>query len=325
MPDQLQILISGAEILRIEGQALLDTADHLDPRFADMVTRIHQSTGRLVLTGVGKSAQVGQKIAATLNSTGTPALFMHAADAIHGDLGMLQPDDLLLCISKSGNTPEIKVLIPWVRSMGNSILAMVSDPGSFLEEQADLSFRIPVSREACPFNLTPTTSTTLQLAAGDALALSLLRLKGFSAEKFARLHPGGTLGKRMHTTVGDLYTHNLKPAVAESDPVMKVILTISSNRLGATAVLNHLQHPTGIVTDGDLRRMLEKDPDIHSLKAYDIMTARPKTIEPGELAVHALGLMRKHSITQLLVVANNQYLGVIHLHDILREGIPEVS
>jgi len=311
-------------VLRIEGEALLDAAENLDPRFAEMVARIHGSKGRLVLTGVGKSAQVGQKIAATLNSTGTPSLFMHAADAIHGDLGMIQPDDLLLCISKSGNTPEIKMLVPWIRSLGNPILAIVSDPDSYLEEHADLTFRIPVSREACPFNLTPSTSTTLQLAAGDALALTLLRLKGFSADDFARLHPGGALGKRMHTRVDDLYTRNSRPAVDESDPVMKVILTISSNRLGATAVLNPQRNPAGIVTDGDLRRMLEKDPDIHSLKASDIMTASPKTIEPRDLAVNALKLMRKHSITQLLVVTNNEYLGVIHLHDILREGISEI-
>jgi len=321
MDQSKRILAYGAEILQSEGQTLIHTSQELDPNFATAVEWMLQTEGRVVITGMGKSAQVGQKMVATFNSTGTPALFMHAADAIHGDLGILQKSDLLLCLSKSGNTPEIKILIPLVRTLGNKIIALVSDPNSWLEEQSDLAIRIPITREACPYNLTPTTSTTLQLAIGDAMALCLLKMRGFSPGDFAKLHPGGAIGKRLYLTVGDLYPRNERPLVNENDTFDQVILTISSHRLGATAVLNTQQSIVGIITDGDLRRYLGKKPDLASTRAADIMSTHPKFIGPDELAVKALEKMRNHSITQLLVMNQDQYLGVIHLHDILREGI----
>jgi arabinose-5-phosphate isomerase len=246
---------------------------------------------------------------------------MHPTDAIHGDLGVIGSSDIVLILSKSGNTAEIRALVPLIRMLGNPILALVSDANSYLEDQAEITVRIPISREACPDNLAPTTSTTVQLAMGDALALVLQRVNEFSSKDFARLHPGGSLGKRLTVTVSDLYTRNSRPHVSANDPVKKVIVEISSNRLGATAVLDPKGHILGIVTDGDLRRMMEKYEDFRQLTAGDIMSVNPKTISPDELAVHALETMRSKSITQLLVVSDKEYLGVIHIHDILREGI----
>jgi arabinose-5-phosphate isomerase len=286
-----------------------------------MVGRIHGSKGRIILTGVGKSALIAQKISSTMNSIGTPSVFLHSTDAIHGDLGVIGPSDLMLIISKSGNTQEIKTLVPLIRAMGIPVLSFVSDPDSYLENQSEITVRIPILREACPNNLAPTTSTTVQLAMGDALAMVLLKMNEFSSKDFARLHPGGLLGKRLNVTISDLYSRSLQPSVLLTDPVRKVIMEISSKRLGATAVLDSSGNIAGIVTDGDLRRMMEKTDDFRNLTAGDIMSENPKQISPDELAVTALETMRTKSITQLLVVDNHQYLGVIHIHDILREGI----
>jgi arabinose-5-phosphate isomerase len=321
MNDPEEIVKNACEVLRIEGAAVLELAEKLDDSFARMVQLIHSSKGRVILTGVGKSAIIAQKISATLNSTGTPSGYLHAADAIHGDLGMVMPGDILLFLSKSGNTPEIKVLAPLVKALGNQILAMISDSGSYLEQQADMVIKIQFNREAGPDNLVPTTSTTLQLAVGDALAISLLRLRGETAADFGRYHPGGTIGKRLYLRVSDLYVHNERPLVDESDPIQKVIIEISSKRLGATAVSGSGGRITGIITDGDLRRMMEKHPDTGNLAASGVMSLSPKCISPDETAVRALEIMRSNSITQLLVIRDDDYLGIIHIHDILREGI----
>ncbi|MFH0760777.1 MAG: KpsF/GutQ family sugar-phosphate isomerase [Bacteroidota bacterium] len=321
MANHKEILSIARETLLTEGQAVLNLAGSLDDSFADLVERIHSSKGRLILSGVGKSAHIAQKICATLNSIGTPSVFLHAADALHGDLGILGDQDLVLFISKSGNTPEIKVLVPQIRILGNSILAIVSDKDSYLESQAEISVHLPFPAEACPNNLIPTTSTTLQLALGDALAICLLKLKGFSASDFARLHPGGALGKRLYLRVSDLYQHNEKPLVGLSDTIRTVIMEMTSKRLGATAVVDDQGKITGIITDGDLRRMMEKHDDTREIKASMIMSSDPKNISPDEPAAAALEIMRSNSITQLLVMQNDQYLGVIHIHDILREGI----
>lgn len=315
------ILSLAKETLLTEGQAIIDISDQIGDSFVRMVEKIHASKGRLILTGVGKSAHIAQKISSTLNSIGTPSVFMHAGDAVHGDLGVIGTSDLVLVISKSGNTSEIKTLIPLIRAMGNPILALVSDPGSYLENQAEITVRIPIRQEACPNNLAPTTSTTVQLAMGDALAMVLLKLNEFSSEDFARLHPGGLLGKRLNSTVSDIYSRNARPQVLPNDPVREVIIEISSKRLGATAVLETDGKIKGIVTDGDLRRMMQKFDNFQELTAKDIMTRNPKQISPDELVVNALEIMRTSSITQLLVVRQDEYLGVIYIHDILREGI----
>jgi len=273
-----------------------------------------------VVTGIGKSAIIGQKIVATLNSTGTPAIFMHAADAIHGDLGIIQKKDIVICLSKSGETPEIKVLVPLLKDRGSSLIAIVGNTNSYLARHADYIIDTSVPKEACPNNLAPTSSTTAQLVMGDALAVCLLESRGFSAGDFAKFHPGGTLGKELYLKVRDLYPNNPAPKVNPSDDLKAVILEISSKRLGATAVLNG-DKLIGVITDGDLRRMLEKNTDIKKLTASDIMTPKPKTIEADILVVHALNIMRQNNITQLLVVEKKKYLGIIHLHDILKEGI----
>nr|MBP9055253.1 KpsF/GutQ family sugar-phosphate isomerase [Saprospiraceae bacterium] len=277
--------------------------------------------GRLIVTGIGKSAIVAQKIVATFNSTGTTAVFMHAADAIHGDLGMIRSDDSVLCISKSGETPEIKVLVPLIRGFGNPLIAMVSNLESFLAKNADYVLMLPLEQEADPNNLAPTTSTTLQMAMGDAMAIALLSMRGFSSEHFAKFHPGGSLGKQLYLKVGDLIQQNEKPKVYLSDNIRKVILEISSKRLGATAVMDDNENLKGVITDGDLRRMLETKDSVAHLLASDIMTANPKSIQHDTLAVDALALMRKHSITQLIVTDGQRYKGMIHLHDMIREGI----
>jgi len=316
-----EIISLAKETLTIEGQAIIDISNQIGESFPRMVGKIHTSKGRLVLTGVGKSAHIAQKISSTFNSIGTPSVFMHATDAIHGDLGVIGPDDLVLILSKSGNTSELKTLVPLIRAMGIPILSLVSDADSYLENQSEITVRIPIIREACPNNLAPTTSTTVQVAMGDALAMVLLRLNEFSTKDFARLHPGGLLGKRLNVTVSDLFSRISRPQVLGTDPVRKVIMEISTQRLGATAVLDTEGKVTGIVTDGDLRRMMEKFDDFRPLTAKDIMSVNPKQISPDELAVNALDTMRSKSITQLLVMRNEEYLGIIHIHDILREGI----
>jgi arabinose-5-phosphate isomerase len=309
------------EVLINEARAVENLTNFIDDAFEACVREIFGSRGRVVVTGVGKSAIIANKIVATLNSTGTPSLFMHAADAIHGDLGMVQREDIVICISKSGNTPEIKVLVPLLKRRGSKLVALVSNAGSYLAAQADYVLNANVSEEACPNNLAPTTSTTAHLAMGDALAVCLLALRDFTAEDFARYHPGGSLGKQLYLKVEDLVSQNLKPSVSEQATLKEVILEISSKRLGATAVLDGAGKLAGIITDGDLRRMLQKTSDLAGIRAADIMTRTPKTIAGEEFAVKALQMMQQNSITQLVVTDDGKFSGFVHLHDLLKEGI----
>ena len=308
--------------LDIEAKTLKALKASINASFVDCVQAIFQCSGRLVVTGVGKSALVGQKIVATLNSTGTPSLFMHAADAIHGDLGMIQAKDFVLCISKSGETPEIKVLVPFLKNLGSPIIGMSSNLNSYLGQQAHYVLHTPVPQEADPNNLAPTASTTAQAAMGDALATALLALRGFTPQDFAQFHPGGALGKQLYLRVHDLYPQNEKPAVRQEESIQRTILEMTSKRLGATAVVGPEGNLCGIVTDGDLRRMLERGQDMNALCARDIMSSTPKVVNEDELAVKALQMMRQNSITQLIVVnEQGQYRGFVHLHDLIREGL----
>lgn len=316
-----QILENARSTVSIEHQAVARLLDLLDDDFAKAVLEIINAKGRVIITGVGKSAIIAQKIVATLNSTGTPAVFMHAADAIHGDLGTILEDDVVLCLSNSGSTPEIKVLIPLIKSRGNKIIAMTSNKESFLAKQADALIWAYSEKEACPHNLAPTTSTTVQLVLGDALALALLDLRGFSKEDFAKYHPGGALGKRMFLRVSDLISLHEKPEVAEETPIKEVIVEISKKRLGVTAVTKK-NKITGIITDGDIRRMLENNEVLTGLTAKSIMSSNPKTIDSEAMATQALEILETFSITQLLAVdEQNNYAGVVHLHDLIKEGI----
>ena len=274
----------------------------------------------MVITGIGKSAIIAQKIVATFNSTGTPSIFMHAADAIHGDLGTLQQDDIVICISKSGNTPEIKVLAPLLKIGGNKLIALVGNIDSYLAKQADYILNSTVDKEACPFNLAPTSSTTAQLAMGDALAVCLLDYRGFSSKDFAKYHPGGTLGKKLYLKVSDISSYNQKPQVSPTDSIQSVIMEISSKRLGATAFIDNMEL-VGVITDGDLRRMLEKGNSINDLNASQIMNKTPKKIEAEELAINAMVIIEQNNITQLIVTENGKYHGFVHLHDLIKEGI----
>lgn len=292
----------------------------LDGKFVDVVQLLLQSQGRVVFTGIGKSANIANKLVATFNSTGTPALFMHAADAIHGDLGLVQEHDVVICISKSGNSPEIKALVPLVKSLGNPLVAMVGNLDSFLAQRADFVLNTTVSQEACPNNLAPTTSTTAQLAMGDAVAICLMEERGFTARDFARYHPGGALGKKLYTTLADVLREDLQPSVGPEQMLRDVIVEISAKRLGAAAVVDRGQL-LGIITDGDIRRMLEKGMDLNQTRAKDIMSHSPKTMEEDELAVEALLVMESSSITQIIVTSLGSYRGIVHLHDLLREGI----
>lgn len=315
-----EIIKNAIEVLKTEAQSVKKLASFIDSDFVDTVQLILSAEGRVVVTGIGKSAIVAQKIVATLNSTGTPSIFMHAADAIHGDLGNVQKDDVVICISKSGNTPEIKVLVPLVKSFDNQLIAITGNTDSFLGKQANYVLNTFVETEACPNNLAPTSSTTAQMAMGDALAICLLKQRGFTSKDFAKYHPGGALGKKLYLRVADVYVNNAKPQVTPQQPLNEVIMEISSKRLGITAVVEN-EHLVGVVTDGDLRRMLEKTQDLSALSAKDIMGKSPRTIAPDVLAIEALQLMEDNNITQLIVAENNHYLGVIHLHDLLREGI----
>lgn len=303
-----------------EAAAIKNLSASVNDDFLKCVAHIIASKGRVVVTGIGKSAIIGQKIVATFNSTGTPAIFMHAADAIHGDLGIIQKDDIILCLSKSGETPEIRVLVPLLKQLGSLLISFVGNTSSYLALQSDFVIDTTVSKEACPNNLAPTSSTTAQLVMGDAMAVCLLEARGFTAGDFAKFHPGGALGKKMYLKVSDLYVRNQKPEVRSGDNIKDVILEISAKRLGATAVTDK-GRLLGIITDGDLRRMLEKNLDLRKLRAIDLMSPKPKTISPDTLVIDALTLMRKNNITQLLVVEKSVYRGVIHLHDILKEGI----
>lgn len=304
-----------------EANAINALKPMIDDQFEKAVQAVQNSKGRLVISGIGKSAIIAQKIVATLNSTGTPSIFLHAADAIHGDLGMVQQDDVVLVISKSGESPEIKVLIPLIRNFGNTLIGMVGNMQSFLARNSDIVLNTTVSQEACPNNLAPTSSTTAQLVMGDAMAVVLMELKGFGSDDFARFHPGGTLGKKLYLRVGDLYTQNEKPAVKAGATLREVIVEISKKRLGVTAVTDDQQQLLGIITDGDLRRMLEKSVTLDNVTASEIMTTHPKSINPDALAVEALDLLRQYDITQLVVSSGTQYLGIIHLHDLVREGL----
>jgi len=303
-----------------EGEAIAALSGSINDDFVKCVKLILQSKGRVIITGIGKSAIIGAKLVASLNSTGTPSIFMHAADAIHGDLGTIQKEDIIICLSKSGETPEIKILIPLLKLYGSSLIAIVGNPQSYLAKQADLILDTTVKKEACPNNLAPTSSTTAQMVMGDALTVCLLECRGFTTSDYAKLHPGGALGKQLYLKVADLYINNQVPKVQLNDNIKTIILEISSKRLGATAVLDHGQLK-GIITDGDLRRMLEKTTNFDKITAVDIMNLSPKTVDPSTLVVNALSIMRKNNITQLLVTDKDRYLGVLHLHDILKEGI----
>lgn len=317
-----QILKIARDTILIEAETLKGLLPGIDDQFAKLVRLIFKSKGRLVVSGIGKSALVAQKIVATLNSTGTPALFMHAADAIHGDLGMVGTHDIVMCISKSGETSEIKVLAPFVKSRGNILVAMTSNSKSYLADHSDFLLFNPVRKEADPNNLAPTASTTAQMAMGDALAIALLSLRGFSSKDFAKYHPGGALGKQLYMRVKDLYHSNDKPMVHSGASLTEIILEISSKRLGMTVVINPKTGKiVGIITDGDLRRMLSTQKSLGGIVADQIMSLNPKTVQPQTMAVKALNLMREFSITQLVVEENGEYLGVVHLHDLLREGI----
>jgi len=315
------IIEAARKTIETEAAAIKGLADFIDKDFEQVVGLLMTFKGRFVVSGIGKSAIVGQKIVATFNSTGTPSIFMHAADAIHGDLGMVQEDDVVMIISKSGESPEIKFLVPLIKNMGNPLVAMTGKIPSFLSLHSDYVLNTTVPVEACPNNLAPTSSTTAQMVMGDALAVCLMEQKGFTGEDFAKYHPGGALGKRLYLRVADIYPKEAKPQVKSGDGVRQVIVEITRHRLGITAVLDDDGKLEGVITDGDLRRMLEKNGDVDLQKAKDIMSLNPKTIEAHTLAVSALNIMRQNNITQLLVTDENIYVGVLHLHDLIKEGI----
>ncbi|MBT8313491.1 MAG: KpsF/GutQ family sugar-phosphate isomerase [Maribacter sp.] len=314
------ILNLAKKTIEIESTAIGNLVNLINDDFAQAVEHILSSKGRVVITGIGKSAIIATKIVATLNSTGTPAIFMHAGDAIHGDLGTIQEDDVVICISKSGSTPEIKMLVPLIKRGKNILIGMTGNVESFLAQQADFILNTYVEKEACPNNLAPTTSTSPQLVMGDALAICLLELKGFSSKDFAKYHPGGTLGKRLYLTVDDIVQTNMKPQVDSNTDVRTVIVEISEKMLGVSAVIEN-NKIIGVVTDGDIRRMLNKYENINGLTAKDIMTSNPKTIDIDKLAIVALEKMQDNGISQLLAVKNSEYKGVVHLHNLINEGI----
>lgn len=320
MKTKLQIEEIAKATLELEALSVSALVNFIDADFTSAVSAIFHSTGRVVVTGVGKSAIIAQKITATFNSTGTPSVFLHAADAVHGDLGIIQKNDIIICISKSGNTPEIKVLTPLLKSAGNKLIAMVGNRESYLAKHADYIINCSVEKEACPHNLAPTSSTTAQLAMGDALAVCLLECRDFKSEDFARFHPGGSLGKRLYLKAGDIAAQNQKPRVQAAETIRNVIIEISSKRIGAAVVLDD-DNIAGIITDGDIRRMMEKHEHINHLKASDIMSKHPKTIDAAELATAALEIMQQHNISQLIVTKSGLFEGFIHLHDLLKEGI----
>ena len=314
------IINTAKETILTESKAIANLADLLDENFSKAVEYIYESRGRVIITGIGKSAIIANKIVATLNSTGTPSIFMHAADAIHGDLGLILEDDVVICISKSGNTPEIKVLVPLIKNGPNKMIAITGNLESYLAQQADCVLNTYVDKEACPNNLAPTTSTTAQLVMGDALAVCLLELRGFSSKDFAKYHPGGSLGKKLYLRVNDLASQNMKPQVKPETNLKNVIIEISEKMLGVTAVLEN-DDIIGIITDGDLRRMLSKTDDVSNLTARDVMSNNPKRIDHNAMAVDAMEVMETFGISQLLVEKDGQYAGVVHLHDLIKEGI----
>lgn len=309
------------QTIELEARSIANLASFINEDFEKALDAMAACQGRVVISGIGKSAVIAQKIVATLNSTGTPSIFMHAADAIHGDLGIVQQDDMVIVISKSGESPEIKVLVPLIKNFGNTLIGMVGNTASYLAKHSDIILNTTVEQEACPNNLAPTTSTTAQLVMGDTLAVCLMDKKGFKSDDFAKFHPGGTLGKKLYLRVADLYPGNEKPKVLPTQSLKDVIMEMTQKRLGVTAVIDESNQLLGIITDGDLRRMLKNDINIDKAKAADIMTKNPKTIAPDELAVTALDLLRKKEITQLAVTENGLYLGIIHLHDLVKEGL----
>ena len=317
-PEQIKRLAKST--LRIEANSIMQLESSINDQFVKCVQLILSSGGRVVVTGIGKSAIIAQKIVATLNSTGTAAIFMHAADAIHGDLGIIQDEDIIICISKSGDTPEIKLLIPLLRNWGNRIIAVSGNPESFLAKSSDYFLNTWVAKEACPNNLAPTSSSAAQLAMGDALAVCLLDARGFTSKDFARFHPGGSLGKKLYLKVSNIYPNNASPKVSPEQDIKDVIVTISSNRLGAAAVVDKGKL-VGIITDGDLRRMMLKRKSFENIHAKDVMNRKPKTVEKDTMAVDALALMKQHNISQLIITDKKKYAGIVHLHDLVREGI----
>jgi arabinose-5-phosphate isomerase len=320
LKSKKSIIDDAVSTLQLEAQAILGLIENINDDFVKIIDLIIESEGRVIVTGIGKSAIIAQKIVATFNSTGTPAIFMHAADAVHGDLGMIQKNDIVICISKSGNTPEIKVLTPLLKQAGNIMIGMVGQLNSDLALQADFILNTFVAKEACPHNLAPTTSTTAQLAMGDALAIALLNARNFNEDDFARFHPGGTLGKKLYLKAGDIALKNEKPSIHPSASVKDVIIEISQNRLGAVVVIES-NVILGIITDGDIRRMLEKHSNLADIKASDLMNPNPKKVDKEVLAITALDMIKENNITQLLVTDNGTYFGMIHFHDLLQEGI----
>ncbi len=317
----LDIKKNALKTIDLEADAIRSLSGSINDDFVKAVNIIHRLKGRVVISGIGKSALIAQKIVATFNSTGTPSIFMHAADALHGDLGIVQDGDVVIILSKSGNSPEIRALVPLIKNFGNTIIAVAGNTSSYLGRNAHIVLDTTVSQEACPNNLAPTASTTAQLVMGDALAVCLMQLKGFKEGDFAKFHPGGTLGKKLYLRVSDVFFDNERPLVLPDQNIKEVIVEMTRKRLGVTAVADASEQLLGIITDGDLRRMLEKNTDIENISAADIMTKNPKTIQTDELAVSALDLMRRNAITQLVVVNEKKYIGIIHIHDLLKEGL----
>ena len=317
----VSILQIAQQTIALEAAAIAGLKDFIDENFEKAVKAINECKGRVVISGIGKSAIVAQKIVATLNSTGTPSLFMHAADAIHGDLGMVQENDIVLILSKSGESPEIKAIVPLIKNFNNLLIAIVGNTDSFLAQQANLVINTTVSKEACPNNLAPTSSTTAQMVMGDAIAVCLMELKGFDNQDFARYHPGGNLGKRLYLKVKDLVSDSIAPKVLPTATLKEVIVEITEKRLGVTAVVDTNNKVLGIITDGDLRRMLERSDNIKNITATDILTLNPKTIEPIIMAVDALEIFALYDISQLIVAEDGQYIGILHLHELIKEGI----
>lgn len=315
------ILESARRTIGLQAASVAALADFADEGLLKAVEVILASRGRLVISGIGKSAVIAQKIVSTMNSTGTPALFMHAADAIHGDLGMIQQDDIVLLISKSGDSPEIKVLAPLVKNFGNLLIGMTGNMQSYLASQTDIVLNTTVEQEACPHNLAPTTSTTAQMVMGDALAICLMEAKGFNAGDFAKFHPGGALGKKLYLKAGDLIKQHEKPEVLAKDDIKKVIIEISKKRLGATAVMDEKNELIGIITDGDVRRMFENNDSFDDIRAKDVMHSSPKTLDVESLAIEALEIMRENNISQVILTLGGKYTGILHIHDLVREGI----
>jgi arabinose-5-phosphate isomerase len=320
LKNSKQIIQIARNTLEIERDSIDSLINKIDEEFANVVKLILNSQGRVVVSGIGKSAIIAQKMVATFNSTGTPAIFLHAADAIHGDLGMVQKDDVVICISKSGDTPEVKVLVPLVKSLGNKLIALTGNFNSYLGKKADFRISCEVEKEACPNNLAPTNSTTAQMVMGDALAVCLIESRGFGSEDFAKYHPGGALGKKLYLRISDLYTQNEKPSVDINATLKDVILEISAKRLGMTAVEKQGKL-VGVITDGDLRRMLSKTSDFAEVKAVEILSENPKTIKPEAMAIEAAEMMKAYNISQLIVADQSKYLGVVHFHDLLKEGL----